>query len=111
MLRPRFVTLQYGQASYALLSGNVPMAVWTGADNGSQMGVYLFLEETEAVRNVQLRTPEFLPFNLQAGVFLEPSETVGIALPLGYGYGASPNSCGDSPDEELWHVGVGAHLI
>ena len=51
------------------------MAVWMGADNGSQMGVYHFAEETEAVRNVQLRIQEFLPFNLEAGIFLKPSAT------------------------------------
>jgi hypothetical protein len=114
-LRPQFITLQYGHPSYGLLSGNVPMAVWSGADNGSQMGVYKFLEETEAARNVQLRTPEFLPFNLEAGVFLVPSETVAAAVrPDGYyGYNVTPHAdpCGDAPDDELWHIGVGAHLI
>jgi hypothetical protein len=110
--RPQFVTLQYGDPSYALLSGDVPMAVWTGADNGSQMGVYKFLEETEAVRNVQLRMPEFLPYNLDAGVFLEPSATVYIPPPpTAYGYGALTDPCGDSMDDELWNIAVGAHLI
>jgi len=112
--RPQFVTLQYGHPSYALLSGDVPMAVWTGADNGSQMGVYKTLEETEAVRNVQLRVPEFLPFNLEAGVFLEPSAAVIVPLPLagqGYGVPRSLNPCGDDVDDELWYIGVGAHLV
>jgi hypothetical protein len=113
-LRPQFVTLQYGHPSYALLSGDVPVAVWTGADNGSQMGVYKSLEETEAVHNVQLRVPEFLPFNLEAGVFLEPSAAVTMPPPpAGYGYGArrSVNPCGDAVDDELWYIGVGAHLV
>ena len=48
-LEPSFVTLRYGQPAYALLSGDCPMAVWTGADNGSQLGVYLQIQETEAV--------------------------------------------------------------
>jgi hypothetical protein len=113
-LRPQFITLRYGHPSYALLSGDVPMAVWTGADNGSQMGVYKILEETEAVRNVQLRVPEFLPFNLEAGVFLEPSAAVVLPPPAAaYGYGAPlrTNPCGGEVDDELWYVGVGAHLI
>jgi hypothetical protein len=110
--RPQFVSLQYGQPSYALLSGNVPWAVWTGADNGSQMGVYKVLEETEAVRNTQLRVPEFLPFNLEAGVFLVPSAAAGVhPPPYGYGYGARLDTRGDSIEDELWGVGVGAHLI
>ena len=104
-LRPQFVTLQYGHPSYALLSGAVPMAVWTGADNGSQMGTYKLLEETEAVRNVQLRAPEFLPFNMEAGVFLVPSAAVTVRSPLaGYGYGVPRNSnlCGDTEDELMY---------
>ena len=112
-LRPQFVTLRYGSPSYALLSGNVPWAVWTGADNGSQMGVYKLIEETEGVRNVQLRAPEFLPFNMEAGVFLEPSAPIAIPpTALGYGYGAArPDPCGDVDEDELWYVGVGAHLV
>jgi hypothetical protein len=113
-LRPQFVTLRYGHPSYALLSGRVPMAIWTGADNGSQMGVYKTLEETEAVRNVQLRVPEFLPFNLEAGVFLEPSAAVASPWPeMETGYRARQpfHPCGCDTEDELWHVGVGAHLI
>ena len=49
------------------------MAVWTGADNGSQIGVYLQIQETEAVANVQLRAPEYLPALLESGIFLHPS--------------------------------------
>jgi hypothetical protein len=110
--RPQFVSLHYGNPSYALLSGNVPMAVWTGAANGSQMGAYNFLEETEAVRNVQLRVPEFVPYNLEVGVYLQPSRTPGIHLPISrYGYGGRLDPCGDPMDDDLWHVGVGAHLI
>jgi hypothetical protein len=112
-LRPQFVTLQYGHPSYALLSGTVPMAVWTGADNGSQMGAYKLLEETEAVRNVQLRAPEFLPFNMEAGVFLVPSAAVMMHAPqAGYGYGRprNMNLCGDTEDA-LMYVGIGAHLV
>ncbi|HUI56727.1 MAG TPA: hypothetical protein VLY04_17250 [Bryobacteraceae bacterium] len=111
-LLPKFVTLECGRPSYGLLSGDCPLAIWTGADNGSQMGVYKPLEETEAVRNVQLRIPEFLPFNLEAGVFLEPSApVVRPAPPAGYGYGYRKlDPCGD-PESELGFMGIGAHLI
>ena len=110
-LTPKFVTLQYGSPSYGLLSGDVPLAIWTGADNASQMGVYKAIEETEAVRNVQLRAPEFLPFNMESGIFLEPSSAVVIPRPpAGYGYGKRLDLCGDSEDELIF-VGIGAHLI
>lgn len=112
---PKFITLQYGHPSYCLLSGDTPMAVWTGADNGSQMGVYYFLQETEAVRNVQLRTPEYLPFGLEGGLYLVPSRPELLPRgPLAYGYGALPghrNPCGDQDDDDLRYVGIGAALL
>ncbi len=75
-LEPAFITLRFNQPAYCLLSGEVPMAIWKGADNGSQMGVYLGIQETEAVTNVQIRSVEYLPANLERGVFLIPSEAV-----------------------------------
>jgi hypothetical protein len=72
-LQPSFITLRFGHPSYAMLSGDTPVAVWTGADNGSQLGVFLPIQETEAVSNVQLRAPEYLPALLESGIFLHPS--------------------------------------
>jgi hypothetical protein len=76
-LMPRFVTVRYGSPAYLLLSGECPMAVWAGADNGSQLGVYLQVQETEAVRNVQIRVPEYLPARLESGIFLHPTSRRG----------------------------------
>ena len=111
---PKFVTLQYGHPSYGLLSGDTPMAVWAGADNGSQMGVYYLLQETEAVRNVQVRAPEYLPFGLEDGILLVPSRPEILRpLPVAYGYGVGNrwNPCGDHDEDDLRFVGVGAALI
>jgi hypothetical protein len=112
---PKFVSLQYGHPSYCLLSTDTPLAVWTGADNGSQMGVYFSLQETEAVRNVQLRVPEFLPFGLEAGIFLVPSlAEIVQPLPVAYGYGLQGkprDPCGDQDEDDLRFVGVGVMLI
>ena len=105
-LEPKFVTLRYGQPSYALLSGDVPVAVWRGADNGSQIGVYGQIQETEAVCNVKLRAPEYLPARLECGVFLNPSRPlphVVAAQPYYYGRRAAAG------DEQ--HFGIGIGLI
>ena len=111
-LDPKFVSLVYGNPSYGLLSGDVPVAVWKGADNGSQMGVYYLLQETEAVRNVQLRVPEFLPFGLEAGIFLEPARTYQSGrLPGAYGYGTHRFVPCDDEEAELWRIGIGAALL
>jgi len=71
------------------------------------------LQETEAVRNVQLRAPEYLPFALETGVFLEPSHAAMVTPPrFVYGYGWTASSpCADTEFNDLRFVGVGATLI
>ncbi|MGA3007083.1 MAG: hypothetical protein ABSE59_04250 [Opitutaceae bacterium] len=115
-LWPSFITLQYGQPSYAMLSGYVAMAVWTGADDGAEMGAFHGTEETLGIRNVQLCAPEFLPVGLEAGIFLEPSEPIvkpRVHHAYGYGYGmptGTPRDA-DGDTDELAYMGIGAHLI
>jgi hypothetical protein len=117
LFEPQFVILRYGHPSYGLLSGDTPMAIWTGADNGSQIGVYYILQESQAVTNVQLRAPEYVPFGLEVGIFLEPSQPI-VLLPrplvYGYGYGLQGqpwNPCGGDEEDDLRFMGIGAALI
>ncbi|QAU23612.1 hypothetical protein EO087_06130 [Dyella sp. M7H15-1] len=112
---PTFITLRFGHPSYALLSGDVPMAIWTGADNGSQIGVYDQIQETQAVSNVRIRTPEYLPVSLQSGIFLNPSRSLlrPRTPPLAYGYGVrAVKSCcdGEDGDDGVW-FGIGVGLL
>lgn len=110
---PQFIILRYGYPSYGLLSGDTPMAIWTGADNGSQIGVYYQLQETQAVRNVQLRGQEYVPFGVETGVFLVPSRPI-VYTPAraAYGYGGDRrNPRGWVDAEDLRFVGIGAALI
>ncbi len=121
-LEPTFVTLRFGKPGYCLLSGGVPMAVWKGADNGSQMGVFYQIQETEAVSNIQIRSAEYLPANLECGVFLLPSRPLHEEAPLmEYGYGTlarKPCTCGaEAAPTEPWGpeqdvpIGIGIDLI
>jgi hypothetical protein len=112
-LTPLFVTLRYGKPGYALLSGDVPMAIWQGADNGSQMGVYYQIQETEAVRNVQLRAPEFLPVCLESGIFLHPSRPLKELQPAVVFYGSRPpRRCCDGPGaDQPSFIGIGSALM
>jgi hypothetical protein len=88
------------------LSSDVPMAVWRGGDNGSQIGVYGQIQETEAVRNVQLRAPEYLPARLECGVFLHPSRALPhVVAPSPYYYGRP------AADGAEHHFGIGIGLI
>ena len=105
-LEPKFISLAFGDPSYCLLSGDVATAIWKGADNGSQIGVYYQMRETEAVANIAIRSQEYLPANLQRGVFLIPSQTAPVAQrKIHYGYGPGPGAKGPLA------MGIGVHLI
>ena len=97
-----------------MLSGDVPLAIWKGADNGSQIGVFQQIQETEAVTNIQIRSAEYLPANLERGVFLIPSrprvEGLPVATPYGYGARNVPRCTmeGEAVDEA---PGIGAGLL
>jgi hypothetical protein len=111
-LEPKFITLRFGEPGYCMLSGDVPLAIWKGASNGSQMGVYLQIQETEAVTNVQIRSQEYLPANLERGVFLIPPRTICGTVPADhvYGYGTRTGRCRggtDATDDILSGIGIG----
>ncbi len=91
----------------------MPVAIWKGADNGSQMGVYYQIQETEAVTNIQIRSAEYLPANLQCGVFLIPSRSIVEEVPtMEYGKGITqaPPRCSCTVAEDL-PFGIGISLI
>jgi hypothetical protein len=106
-LEPHFIALRYGHPAYALLSGDTPVAIWTGADNGSQLGAFLQIQETEAVSNVQLRAPEYLPATLEGGIFLHPSRQLAESPFAQTAYGYYPRR--DYPPADA--PGIGAGLI
>ncbi len=105
---PKFITLRYGHPSYALLSGDVPLALWRGADDGSQIGIYHQIQETEAVSNVQLRASEYLPATLEYGIFLIPSRSLPEPAPAPPIYGLRR---GGACDEEFEYLGIGIGLL
>jgi hypothetical protein len=111
-LAPQFVSLRYGSPSYALLSGDCPVAVWQGADDESQVGAYHLLYETQGVGNLRTRVDEYLPFGLEAGIFLVPSraERPREEPPAAYGPGRDRAAEIDGVDALQWHS-IGAALI
>jgi hypothetical protein len=110
-MQPTFITLRFGEPGYCLLSGDVPMAIWKGADNGSQMGAYYQIQETEAVTNIQIRSGEYLPASLRLGVFLIPSRSAIEEVPaMGYGQPVQRCGCASAGAEEL-PFGIGIGLI
>ena len=113
-LEPQFITLSFGKPGYCLLSGDVPMAIWKGADNGSQIGVFYQIQETEAVTNIQIRSAEYLPANLEYGVFLIPSRTlIEKVQHMEYGHWIEVrrSKCAGEIVEEEVPIGIGIGLI
>ena len=111
-LAPKFVSLNYGRPSYALLSGDCPVAVWQGADDESQIGAYHLLFETQGIANLRTRFGEYLPFGLEAGIFLIPARPESSPLPAApYGYGGLTASRRTADELALNWVAIGAALI
>jgi hypothetical protein len=114
-LAPQFISLRYGSPSYGLLSGDCPVAIWQGADDEGQIGLYHLLYETQGVGNLRSRIDEYLPFGLEAGIFLVPSrEEKAIAEPLiyyGYGGRGRPHAAMMEHEDALLWVSIGAALI
>jgi hypothetical protein len=111
-LAPQFVTLRYGHPSYALLSGDCPVAVWQGADDESQIGAYHLLYETQGVANYRTRLDEYLPFGLEAGIFLIPSRPAPAPRVPAVPYGRAQDFAGTIEEAEaLQWLAIGASLI
>ncbi|MGH7062543.1 MAG: hypothetical protein ACREET_00545 [Stellaceae bacterium] len=112
-LAPQFVSLHYGGPSYGLLSGACPVAVWNGADDESQIGACHLLYEAQGVANCRARLDEYLPFGLEAGIFLIPSRSE-LAAPLPEGPYGMPRfglELPEPPDDALQWLAIGASLI
>jgi hypothetical protein len=75
------------------------------------MGVYYQIQETEAVRNVQLRAPEYLPVCMESGIFLHPSRSLIVPQPP-VAYGSRLRTCCDDPDAASPTMpGIGSVLV
>jgi hypothetical protein len=111
-LTPQFVSRRYGSPSYALLSGDCAVADWQGADDEGQIGAYHLLFETQGVANLRMRIDEYLPFGLEAGIFLVPARAEPpVAEPLApYPYGPLRMTPTEQADALNW-VSIGAALI
>ena len=66
-LRPQFTSLDFGQPGYAQLSGRCAIEIATGDENGSEMGVFSFLQQPQRRANLVTALDEYLRFGLEAG--------------------------------------------
>lgn len=65
---PLFTSIHYGDPGYAQLHLNCPVEIRTGAEDGSEMGVFSHLKQPQRETNLRIRLEEYLPFGLDPGV-------------------------------------------
>jgi hypothetical protein len=68
-LRPVFTTSRFGQPAYVQLHASCPVEIRTGAENGSEMGLFQSLGQAQREANVRARMEEYLRFGLESGIF------------------------------------------
>lgn len=67
-LTPQFTSIDFGQPGFAQLSLRCATEITTGADDGSEMGVFSFLQQPQRCANLLAALDEYLRFGLEAGM-------------------------------------------
>jgi hypothetical protein len=67
-LAPSFTSLHYGDPGYSQLQRTAAVELRTGAEDGSEMGVWSFLEQPQREANLTTALGEYLHFGLEAGL-------------------------------------------
>ncbi|HEX5606795.1 MAG TPA: hypothetical protein VFY96_09790 [Candidatus Binatia bacterium] len=68
-VRPVFSSLRLGDADYCQLSGQCPLEIRSGADDGAEMGAFHDLYQPQREANLRAALDEYLRFGLEAGIF------------------------------------------
>ena len=69
LIKPAFTSTIYGHPGYAQLNINCADEIRTGAEDGSEMGVFSHLKQPQREANLRTALEEYLPFGLEAGFF------------------------------------------
>ncbi|CAL78119.1 conserved hypothetical protein [Bradyrhizobium sp. ORS 278] len=65
--RPAFTSSRYGDPGYCQLSRRTPSGIRQGADDGSEMGVFHDLFQSQRETNLRLRLSEYARFDQEVG--------------------------------------------
>jgi hypothetical protein len=68
-LRPTYTSTVYSKPEYAQLHLACPEEIRTGAEDGSEMGVFYHLKQPQRETNLREALDEYLRFGLEAGIF------------------------------------------
>ncbi len=69
---PAFESRRYGDPDFGQLTPRCAIEIRQGADTGSAMGAWSFLDEPHREANLRTALDEYLRFGLEAGVFFVP---------------------------------------
>lgn len=67
---PQFTSQRYGDPAFAQLATACADKIKTGAEDGSEMGVFSMLQQPQRLKNLEIALGEYLRFGLEAGIFL-----------------------------------------
>lgn len=67
-VKPAFTATRYGDPAYAQLAATAAEELRTGAEDGSEMGVWSQLEQPQRIANLETSLDEYLRFGLEAGL-------------------------------------------
>ena len=68
-VKPRYVSTFYGSPYYAQLHTSIAKEIFEGGDNGSEIGVYNTLYQSQRLYNFLSSFDEYLRFGMQPGAF------------------------------------------
>lgn len=68
-LRPAFTAARFGHPAYLQLHTSCPVEIRTGAEDGSELGLFHSLGQAQCEANVRTRMEEYLRFGLESGIF------------------------------------------
>jgi hypothetical protein len=67
-IQPDFTSLNYTQPGYVQLCDACSAGIYTGAEDGSEMGVFSYLKNPQRAANLEASLKEYLRFGLQAKI-------------------------------------------
>lgn len=68
-LEPRFTSTLHGDPGYAQLASSAALELTTGAEDGSELGVFHLLQQPRRREQLRILLEEYLRFGLEAGIF------------------------------------------
>jgi hypothetical protein len=68
-LQPVFTSVNFGDPGFAQLAQTCPTEIHSGAEDGSEMGVFDYLKQPQREANLRSSLDEYLRFGLEAGIF------------------------------------------